>query len=246
MKKLTTRKMVKVALYGAITIVLGLTQLGFIPIGPLYATTMHIPVIIASILEGPIVGGLVGMIFGFSSLWNAITRPTAISPIFYNPLISIVPRIIIGIVPHYLYHFFKKYEGKRLKIFGIIIWTVIIIYLGYGLINVIMEGTYDFSFFVNLLFLIIAISLLYAVIKMESGNEGVIISSFVTTLLHSLMVMGGIYLLYAEKYVEAMEVPLETARSAIFGVILTSGVPEGILAVIVSSAVVKAVLKSKN
>ncbi|MDU3153068.1 MAG: ECF transporter S component, partial [Anaerococcus hydrogenalis] len=59
-----TRKMVTVAMLGAITIVLGLTPMGYIPLGLINITTMHIPVIIAAILEGPIVGGLVGFIFG--------------------------------------------------------------------------------------------------------------------------------------------------------------------------------------
>ncbi|MGO3018764.1 MAG: ECF transporter S component, partial [Anaerococcus sp.] len=67
-----TRKLVVTAMLGAITIVLGLTPLGFIPLGFINITTMHIPVIIGAILEGPIVGAIVGLLFGLFSIVNAI------------------------------------------------------------------------------------------------------------------------------------------------------------------------------
>ena len=87
------RKLVLIGILGALTVVLGLTPLGFIPLGPVSATTLHIPVIVAGIIEGPVVGALVGLIFGLSSLFNAITKPTPTSFMFYNPLISILPRV---------------------------------------------------------------------------------------------------------------------------------------------------------
>ena len=101
--KLETKNLTIVGVLGAIVIMLGLTPLGFIPLGLLMITTLHIPVIIAGILEGPVVGGLVGLIFGFFSLFNAMTRPGPISFVFYNPLISIMPRILIGVVTGLVY-----------------------------------------------------------------------------------------------------------------------------------------------
>ena len=64
--KLTTRQLVISGLLGAIAIILGITRLGFIPVPTPagHATIMHIPVILGGILEGPIVGALVGLIFG--------------------------------------------------------------------------------------------------------------------------------------------------------------------------------------
>lgn len=47
--------------------VLGLTPLGIIPIGPLNATILHVPVIIGAVLEGPVVGFVIGLIFGCSA-----------------------------------------------------------------------------------------------------------------------------------------------------------------------------------
>src|SRR5699024_5150679 len=117
-----TRKLVVTAMLGAITIVLGLTPLGFIPLGFINITTMHIPVIIGAILEGPIVGAIVGLLFGLFSIVNAIIRPTPISFIFLNPLISVLPRIMIGIVTAYVYKALKNKNNGLVRKITMVIW----------------------------------------------------------------------------------------------------------------------------
>ncbi len=102
-RSLTTRKMAVIGMLGAISAILGMTPLGFIPIGPTKATIMHIPVIIAAIIEGPLVGALVGLIFGIFSMIQSVTSPTPVSFVFWNPMVSILPRILIGIVSYYVY-----------------------------------------------------------------------------------------------------------------------------------------------
>jgi len=63
-----TRKIVITGVLGAIAVLLGLTRLGFIPwISGASLTIMHIPAIIGAILEGPIVGLGIGLIFGIFS-----------------------------------------------------------------------------------------------------------------------------------------------------------------------------------
>ena len=102
-KKLEVRKMAIIGVLAAISIMLSMTPLGFIPIGPLNLTIMHIPVIIGAVLEGPLVGIIVGLIFGFTSLLRAITMPTITNFALINPLVSILPRLLIGIVAYYVY-----------------------------------------------------------------------------------------------------------------------------------------------
>ena len=109
-RRLSTNMMVKVGLLSAITIVLGLSGLGFIPIQPFKLTIMHLPVIIGSILLGPLAGALVGLFFGLFSIYQNIVNPTVVSFAFYNPLVSVLPRILIGIVPYYVYKFFSKFN----------------------------------------------------------------------------------------------------------------------------------------
>ena len=102
-KKLEVRKMAIIGVLAAISIMLSMTPLGFIPIGPINLTIMHIPVIIGAVLEGPLVGIIVGLIFGFTSLLRAITMPTITNFALINPLVSILPRVLIGIVAIYVY-----------------------------------------------------------------------------------------------------------------------------------------------
>lgn len=107
-RSLSTKKMTVIGMLGAVSIVLGMTPLGFIPIGPTKATIMHIPVIIAAMIEGPLVGAIVGLIFGIFSMIQSITSPTVISFVFWNPLVSVFPRMLIGIVSYYSYVSVKK------------------------------------------------------------------------------------------------------------------------------------------
>ena len=118
-KSFTVRRMTVTGMLGAISVVLGMTPLGFIPIGTTNATIMHIPVIIGAIVEGPIVGMLVGLIFGISSLIRSITIPTPTSFVFWNPLVSILPRILIGLASYYIYKFFSKTTKNEAVSIGI-------------------------------------------------------------------------------------------------------------------------------
>lgn len=54
-----------VSLFGAIIIVMALVPfLGYIPLGFMNATLLHVPVIIASIVLGPKYGAILGFVFG--------------------------------------------------------------------------------------------------------------------------------------------------------------------------------------
>ena len=92
-------------LLGAVAIALSMTPLGYIPIpflANVNATTMHIPVIIASIVSGPLVGIMVGAIFGVSSFLRAT------NPFFMNPVVAILPRLLIGVTSYYAYKWTKS------------------------------------------------------------------------------------------------------------------------------------------
>lgn len=102
-KKLSVRSMAIIGVLSAISIMLSMTPLGFIPIGPVNATIMHIPVIIGAVIEGPMVGMSIGFIFGATSLLRALTMPTITSFVLINPIVSILPRVLIGIVAYYIY-----------------------------------------------------------------------------------------------------------------------------------------------
>ncbi|MGL5507711.1 MAG: ECF transporter S component [Paraclostridium sp.] len=102
-RSVNVRRMTVISVLSAISIMLSMTPLGFIPIGPVNATIMHIPVIIGAIIEGPVVGMSIGFIFGATSLIRALTMPTITSFALVNPLVSILPRVLIGLVAYYVY-----------------------------------------------------------------------------------------------------------------------------------------------
>ncbi|MDD6349010.1 ECF transporter S component [Intestinibaculum porci] len=112
-----TKSLTYLALFMAIEAVLVMVPfLGFIPIGPLRATTLHIPVIIAAIVLGTKEGCLVGLIFGLFSLLNNTINPTvtsfAFSPFIsgniLSAVIAIVPRVLIGFVSGEVYRLMKN------------------------------------------------------------------------------------------------------------------------------------------
>lgn len=114
---LSIRQMTMIGMLSAISIFLGLTGLGFIAIPPVRATIMHIPVIIGAIVEGPIVGSFVGLVFGLFSMYQNFTAPTPTSFMFWNPIIALVPRVLIGLVAYYAYTFLKnKIKNKSISI----------------------------------------------------------------------------------------------------------------------------------
>ena len=116
-----TRKIVVTAVLGAITILLGLTHWGFIPwFGGISLTIMHVPVIIGAILEGPLVGAGIGLIFGLFSMLQAAIAPTGpLDPLFTNPLLAVLPRLFIGPVAWLVWSALKKWPVVGLIASGI-------------------------------------------------------------------------------------------------------------------------------
>ncbi|MDT2737366.1 ECF transporter S component [Enterococcus pseudoavium] len=134
MKENNVRSFTLTAMFLAIMIILAVTPLGFIPIGPINATTMHIPVIIASIVLGPRIGAGLGAVFGVISLTRATILITPMSfvfsPFIANPLtnqgdwhaiiVAIIPRILIGVVPYFVYkglHHLLKQKARPVSLF---------------------------------------------------------------------------------------------------------------------------------
>lgn len=123
-----TKTFTLTAMFLAILLLLSAVPfLGFIPIGPINATTMHIPVIIASIILGPRIGASLGGVFGIISMVRSTIIVSPLSFVFspFIPvigtdqgswkaiIIAMVPRILIGIVPYFVYMGLKKVTKNR-------------------------------------------------------------------------------------------------------------------------------------
>ncbi|WP_319478260.1 ECF transporter S component [Marispirochaeta aestuarii] len=106
---------------GALSIVLSLTPLGFIPwVGGASLTTMHIPVIVGAIIEGPVAGAIIGGIFGIFGMIRAAIAPQGpLDPLFVNPLVSLLPRLLIGPAAWGVWSFLKRFPLPALILAGI-------------------------------------------------------------------------------------------------------------------------------
>ena len=89
--------------------------LGNIPIGPLSLTTLQITVMIGAVVMGPNTGMLLGGTWGVITWLRAFFYPSSpLAPlIFTNPLIAIVPRLLVGLVAGYLFLWLRKVMKQR-------------------------------------------------------------------------------------------------------------------------------------
>lgn len=117
-----TRKIVLTGVLSAISIFLGLTRLGFIPwFTGASLTIMQVPVIIGAVLEGPVVGFTIGLIFGIFSLIQAAIAPTGPADVWFtNPLLSVFPRLFIGPLAWLIYYGLKRWKFPALVAAGIV------------------------------------------------------------------------------------------------------------------------------
>jgi uncharacterized membrane protein len=120
-RKRDTKWMVGVALMAAIVVLLANTPLGMIQLPVTKATTVHIPVILGSVVFGPMAGAILGGVFGICSLVSNTITPNltsfAFSPFMSTTglagavkaiWISVGCRVMIGVVVGWLWIIMKK------------------------------------------------------------------------------------------------------------------------------------------
>jgi len=105
------RRIVVAGVLSAITMLLGMT-IGFVPVATAAgsATFMHIPVIIGGVLEGPVVGAAVGLVFGIACL---VSPAVPVKDV----LVVVLPRLAIGVVAWAAYFGLRTVLGA---IFGLV------------------------------------------------------------------------------------------------------------------------------
>ncbi len=131
-KKANVRLLTQMGLLTGLMVVMAFTPLGYIPLGFMNATTMHIPVILGACLFGPKMGAVLGGLFGVTSVIRATLTPTLTSFVFtpfysFSPefhgswkslIVAIVPRILIGVVAGLAYQLAAKYVKQDAAAFA--------------------------------------------------------------------------------------------------------------------------------
>ena len=99
-----TRKLTFLGVMLALTIVFVAITAIPSPTATTMAWFMFIPTIVTSIVMGPKAGALMGFCAGTATLMRALLAPlTPFDVFFLNPLVSILPRIFVGVVPYFIY-----------------------------------------------------------------------------------------------------------------------------------------------
>ena len=199
-KKTNVRLLTQMALLTALMLVMAFTPLGYIPLPFMNATTMPIPVIIGACLLGPKMGGVLGGLFGITSVVRATISPNLTSFVF-TPFYSFSP----------------EFHGS---------WTSLIV----AIVPRILIG--------------VCAGLVFMALKKLIHNETIslAVSGFVGSMVNTIGVMGLIYLLFGEQYAAAGGTDPSLLLGVIMGVVGLNGVPEAIIAAVLTAAVSKAVL----
>jgi uncharacterized membrane protein len=95
---ITTRKLAIAGMLTALTAILVFTPIGMVSIGAISLTTIHIPVLIGTLAEGPVVGLILALVFGLCSFIKAFQVAGPLDPFFTDPLVSIPSRLLIPLV----------------------------------------------------------------------------------------------------------------------------------------------------
>ena len=203
-----TRDMVMMAALVAIMLLMTVVPvLGYIPLGFMNATTIHIPVIVGAVLLAPQTGAVLGLVWGFPSRGRHTARAPNLTSFVFPPLISmpdggsggirsviicLIPRMLIGVVGYYAYRAVLAVWKQKKKL-------------------------------------------------------ALTVAGVAGSITNTLLVMNLIYFLFGNTYAEAARMNVENGLYAvILGVICLNGIPEAILAGVLTALIVSALWKVKK
>ena len=257
-----TYELVLTALFAAIICVMAVTPLGFIPLVVINATTIHIPVILGSLFLGPKRGAFLGGVFGLTSFLKSTLAPASLSAFVFSPVIAVstlspagalatiavilkslfiafVPRILIGVVPYFVYVGIKKVVSSEKKaLYGSIINAVASFIIGFGVYAFINKMIVSMAFGAKAVIGVVVGIVAFAAIEYLFMNKDAKALGFVTAgiagaMTNTLLVMGGIFVLYKEPYAQAVGVAADALLAMIGGVISFNGVIEAIVGAVI-------------
>ena len=255
-----TRKLVQMAILIAIMLIMAFTPLGYLKVGMIEISFMTIPVVIGAILLGPAAGATLGGVFGLTSFIKNTVMPTSLSAFVFSPVLAasmvgtsgivksaficFVPRILVGILPYFVYIGVKKALSSRHKILWASVFNILIgVFLFLGARAFLLHlfdkkplsdiALYAVSALVGW-FVFMALEV-YTVLK--SGAVCAFVYAGVTgAMVNTILVMGGIFVLYKDAYAKALSVDAGAVLGIIGGVISFNGVIEAIVAAIIVAA----------
>lgn len=259
MKNEKTYEMVLTALFTAIIVIMAFTPLGYIPLVVINATIIHIPVILGALFLGPKKGAFLGFVFGLTSFINNTFKAATASAFVFSPVLAynvdgvagifksiyicFVPRILVGIVPYFVYLLIRKVlkgEGQTGRVIvNAAASLILFVSLRAFMIRLLPDVL---SAAVCTVVGLAAGSVLMAALtvsgkKKGSANIALAYAGLAGAYTNTLFVMSGIFILYKDAYAQAVGVAGEAVLDVIMGVVTFNGVVEAVVAAIIVAGV---------
>lgn len=259
MKNEKTYELVLTALFTAIVIIMAFTPLGYIPLVVINATIIHIPVILGALFLGPKKGAFLGFVFGLTSFINNTFKAATASAFVFSPVLAynmvgapgifkslyicFVPRILVGIVPYFVYLLVRKVlkgEGQSGRILvNLLASLILLISLRAFLIRLLPDAL---SALTCTILGLAAGCVLMAVLTVSGNRKGsagiaLAYAGLAGAFTNTLFVMSGIFVLYKDAYAQAVGVAGEAVLDVIMGVVTFNGIVEAVVAAIIVAGV---------
>lgn len=242
-------------LFTAIIIIMAFTPLGYIPLVVINATIIHIPVILGSLFCGPKKGAFLGFVFGFTSCLKATIVGGTLSSFVFSPVlaaslvgtsgifkslfIAFVPRILVGVIPYFVYIGIKKVLASEKKnLWGTVLNVLMSVFLAFGVYAFLGKMSESLSQAAALGIGIAVGVVVFIVVEAVFIRKSTQVIPFVYAgvagaMTNTLLVMGSIFVLYKDAYADAIGVAGNAVLGVITGVISFNGVIEAIVAAII-------------
>ncbi len=259
MKNQKTYELVLTALFTAIIIIMAFTPLGYIPLVVINATIIHIPVILGALFLGPKKGAFLGFVFGLTSFINNTFKAATASAFVFSPVIAynvvgvsgifkslyicFVPRILVGVIPYFVYLLIRKVVKDGHKTGKIVVDTLasIILFISVRafLLRLFPDALSGVACTVIGLAAGIALMVFLTFSGGKKGSSGIALAyaGLAGAFTNTLFVMSGIFILYKDAYAQAVGVAGEAVLDIIMGVVTFNGVVEAVVAAIIVAGV---------
>ncbi len=267
MKNEKTYELVLTALFTAIIVIMAFTPLGYIPLVVINATIIHIPVILGALFLGPKKGAFLGFVFGFTSFINNTFKAVTASAFVFSPVIAydvvgvsgifkslyicFVPRILVGVVPYFIYVLIRRALKSEQKIGPVVVNALasLILFISVRAFFIRLFPETLSALVCTLIGLAAGIALMAALMfgssKKGSANIALAYAGLTGAFTNTLFVMSGIYILYKDAYAQAVGVAGEAVIDVIMGVVTFNGIVEAVVAAIIVAGVGFALTKIK-
>ena len=258
MKNEKTYELVLTALFTTIIVIMAFAPLGYIPLVVINATIIHVPVILGALFLGPKKGAFLGFVFGLTSFINNTFKAATASAFVFSPVLAadivgvsgifksmyicFVPRILVGIIPYFVYMLIRNLLKKEDKIWRLAIngvaAVILFISIRASVNNLVSDekrfiGTITGLLFGVILFVILTVSS----IEKDSASIALAYAGLTGAFTNTLFVMSGIFILYKDAYANALGIAGDAVIDVIMGVISFNGVVEAVVAAILVSGV---------